>query len=221
MVQSVVAEKILPFLHCLLILPVLFFSKYSAISILLGIFFVNIIFKTAYYYNWPIIKGTILRQVSIFFFRLSSFTDLAINYNDQRNTKLSIGNKIILDSFNYNIISLALAVYLFSDYVAISSFLVMVIGDNAATLIGQKWGKYKINNSNKTLEGSLTMFVVTCIILYAMQVIYGKKLIPWPLVLIIGFVATIIEVAGSDNLKFDDSISITVLTGLLLQLYSL
>lgn len=57
-------------------------------------------------------------------------------------------------------------------YFAIAALVTMIFADTAASIIGRRYGKYKIKtyfNTNRTLEGSTTYFVVgliSCLIVY-------------------------------------------------------
>lgn len=62
-------------------------------------------------------------------------------------------------------IILTLIVFQFNMGVANASILILLFGDSASTIIGRRWGKHKIPYStSKTLEGSLSFFVVGLIL---------------------------------------------------------
>ncbi len=54
------------------------------------------------------------------------------------------------------------AVLLFGRDIAMESLLFLAVGDPAAAAVGQRWGKLKVRN--KSLEGSLTFFLFSCVI---------------------------------------------------------
>lgn len=80
----------------------------------------------------------------------------------------------------------------------------MSYGDGMASLIGMKYGKIKYNlfGDNKTLEGSLTMFIVLIISLTVVLAYYAMPIQPMVIV-IVALVATLLEgmtPKGLDNI---------------------
>lgn len=100
----------------------------------------------------------------------------------------------------------------FSNYLWIVALAIvpMVYGDGFAALIGQKFGriKYKVFGGTKSLEGSLTMFVVTTVMSVFVWMVFTTIGYPMPnfnLLAILGIsaIATICEAlsyGGIDNL---------------------
>ncbi|MCR5731513.1 MAG: hypothetical protein K6G51_01025 [Sphaerochaetaceae bacterium] len=86
--------------------------------------------------------------------------------------------------------------------------LVMGYGDGLAALIGKKFGSHKFSlmKANKSVEGCLVMFVVTCILTLVIKNTELSK------VLIIAIVATLLE--AITPLGFDN-ITVPIITGLL------
>lgn len=101
---------------------------------------------------------------------------------------------------------------IFSNYLWIVALAIvpMVYGDGFAALIGQKFGKikYTVFGGTKSLEGSLTMFVVTSVMSVFVWMVYTTIGYPMPqfnlvAILSISAVATICEAlsyGGIDNL---------------------
>ena len=96
--------------------------------------------------------------------------------------------------------------YLKQPYYAVLGILIMAWGDGFAALIGQRFGKHKYNvlGGQKSLEGSLTMtvvsFIVTALILLSVQ---GNSWETWLISLVVAVVATGLEAIsflGIDNL---------------------
>lgn len=80
----------------------------------------------------------------------------------------------------------------------------MSYGDGMASLIGMKYGKmkYNITGDTKSLEGSITMFLVLIVMLWIVLVYYSVPINPI-VVVIVALVATIFEgitPKGLDNL---------------------
>lgn len=67
-----------------------------------------------------------------------------------------------LTGASYVFISTLLLVLFFDKYTCIFAILVMSYSDTAAALVGKKYGKTKI--FDKTLEGSVSFFIVGCLI---------------------------------------------------------
>ncbi|WP_019266130.1 MULTISPECIES: diacylglycerol/polyprenol kinase family protein [Methanobrevibacter] len=87
----------------------------------------------------------------------------------------------------------------------------MVYGDGFASLIGQKYGKHHFNLTGdvKSVEGSITMFIMVCIMCSAVFLVYGAigYNIPnynFAFVVFISLIATVCEAVtpkGLDNLS--------------------
>jgi len=107
-------------------------------------------------------------------------------------------------------LSIGILTFLFWDkflpqFTAIG-ILIMTWGDASAALIGQKWGKNKYHflGSDKSWEGTLTMFLVSAIVVFSILVF----VYPWHgylimVALLTAIVATILEIfsmVGIDNL---------------------
>lgn len=82
----------------------------------------------------------------------------------------------------------------------------MVYGDGFASLIGQKYGKHQFNLTGdvKSLEGSLAMFVMICVMSNVVFLVYGISNYNIAFVVLISLIATICEAItpkGLDNLS--------------------
>jgi phytol kinase len=90
--------------------------------------------------------------------------------------------------------------YLQQPQYAALGILVMTWGDGLAALIGQRFGKhkYKVFDTQKSWEGSLTMmlasFVVSSLILLATQ---GNIWQTWVISMVVAFIATVLEAFSS------------------------
>eukprot|EP01132_Coremiostelium_polycephalum_P001218 gene1218-1538_t len=118
------------------------------------------------------------------------------------------------DSFNGTLFYLAgtaICIYCFSPLVAIASMLFLIIGDFCAAVIGISFGKTKIGN--KSLEGTVAMFVVCLLIGLTLfwKSTLGEQLAIWG-----ALSASIIELFNPSFL--DDNITIPCLSGLTIQL---
>jgi len=123
----------------------------------------------------------------------------------------SLNSKTRSDSFGtiYYAASVALLVqlYFFDPALQVAGalgILIMGYGDGMAAVIGQFFGKHKftIFKGHKTWEGSLTMWLVSTIVVAA-TLYFTTPAISWPMVILIPFLATLIEAIspyGLDNL---------------------
>lgn len=120
----------------------------------------------------------------------------------------SVGRKS-LGTFFYSVsigILIAWFWYIKQPFYAVLGILIMTWGDGLAALIGQRFGKHKYNvlGGQKSLEGSLTMtlvsFIICSLILLSVQGNIGET---WLVSLVVAVVATGLEaisILGIDNL---------------------
>ena len=101
----------------------------------------------------------------------------------------------------------------------------MVYGDGFAALIGQKFGKvkYKVFGGEKSLEGSLTMFVVTTVMSVFVWMVFSTIGYPMPnfnlfAILGISAVATICEALSYGGI---DNLTVPALTSILYYLVTI
>lgn len=117
----------------------------------------------------------------------------------------------------------SLLIFLLPNHLWIVSLAIgaMVYGDGFASLIGRKFGKHKYNLSGdeKSIEGSLTMFIVVIISSIAVFLFYGAIGYPTTpksfnilLIIVLSFIATFVEAATSKGL---DNVSVCVITAIL------
>ncbi len=102
----------------------------------------------------------------------------------------------------------AMIVIIFLDkQLALASILILAIGDTSVAQIGEKIGQHKFNfNPKKTLEGSITMFLVCFITLQ----LIGINLIP---TIFVAFSATLFE---SLDVEISDNLLLPLITGMIL-----
>jgi phytol kinase len=128
-----------------------------------------------------------------------------------------------LGTVYYAISLLILAYVTFSlniSYIGAIGILIMGYGDGFAAIIGKKFGKHKIkiNHSNKSVEGSITVFIFSLIISLAFFSVHAPSLFI-PASLLIAIIATLLEFfspLGSDNLTLP--LGISLVAYLLIQL---
>ena len=86
--------------------------------------------------------------------------------------------------------------------------MVMCLSDTVANLVGRKFGK--ISLFDKTLEGSLSFFIVSVLILS----IYNFTSIQ---IILVSLCATIVELLSA-KIKINDNLSIPLVSGFLLHI---
>jgi phytol kinase len=108
-----------------------------------------------------------------------------------------------------------LSIFCFSGYTApyvgALGILVMGYGDGMAAIIGKTFGKtsYTIGKSTKTIEGSLTMFIISSVVILIILTIYnpGARYTAIPLLAISATIIEAITPKGLDNITVPLGIS--------------
>lgn len=99
--------------------------------------------------------------------------------------------------------SSALCLLLFTKEIAITSVAILTLCDPTASITGRLFGKHKVGH--KTIEGSLTFFIVA----FILCIIY----FPLWLAFVVAVVISIVELV---SVRVDDNLAIPVVTGFLL-----
>lgn len=106
---------------------------------------------------------------------------------------------------------------LFSDVVAMTALSTMLVGDTAAALIGRKYGKRKINQNRKSVEGSLAFWITSFFILLFFGLLYSQPI--WFYMYgILGITAAMFAEIYENRIRIDDNFSIPLVMGLFLSL---
>ena len=101
-------------------------------------------------------------------------------------------NKIT--SASYICFSILIITLIFDTKIAVVSLLIMSFADPCASLFGQRFGRFKL--WTKTLEGSITFFIVSSLILIFFSVSYTN-------VIIVSLVCTIMELFSKKIKQFN------------------
>jgi len=112
------------------------------------------------------------------------------------------GSSYILSAF-------VLSVLFFNKKIAVAVICFAILGDMAAALVGRIFGKVKIVNSSKTLEGSLAFFT-SCLLI----VIVIPSFPIW-IGLVGALIATIVEAL---SIPVNDNFSVPLLSGLVMEI---
>jgi len=121
-------------------------------------------------------------------------------------------SKFKLKSVDYFVLAALSCDILFDRNTAILSMTVMIIGDTLSAIVGTTIGQIKIANTNKTLEGAVTMFVATFAILLFFKMKYTVPITMF-IIILSSFVATIMELYSASKFKIDDNLGIALGTG--------
>ncbi|MEA2104346.1 MAG: hypothetical protein U9P79_06880 [Candidatus Cloacimonadota bacterium] len=131
-----------------------------------------------------------------------------------------------LTGASYLLTSSVVAIAIFTKEIAFLSISFLAIGDTFAALIGLQFGKRKIGNSKKTLEGligsfiSCAIFGIICYFLIFEKVFAGPQGTtnpePYTIMILAGAItAAITEVS---NLHINDNITIPLISGIVMSI---
>lgn len=104
---------------------------------------------------------------------------------------------------------------LFGEDITLSALIAFALGDSLSAILGEKFGRHKLfYNKTKSLEGSITFFVVTFIGVYCVFYLAGN--IAWIPALIAASVGTLIESLIPTSYWLDDNFVVPVGVGVIL-----
>jgi dolichol kinase len=119
--------------------------------------------------------------------------------------------KLLLNGASWVLISAFLTVLVFPKVIAVVAFLILIISDISAALIGRKWGKTKLGK--KSLEGTLAFMISGFIVVAVVGYLFNGNLVYY----VAGFAGSIVGGFGelyAKELKLDDNLSIPVGVGI-------
>ena len=161
------------------------------------------------------------KNISIPIFLIFTLTFIVFDFLRMRNVKIK---KLYLFFFNYVtrpseeskltgatyvFISILFISIFFSKETALASLLIMSISDPFAALVGRSFGSFSI--LNKSLEGSISFFVITFLILFLLN--FDSLVI-----LTVASFCTIIELF-SKKINIDDNLLVPICASLLLSIF--
>jgi phytol kinase len=167
--------------------------------------------------NWWILAMLFFTDVdSLWFAIVPPITFIGLNYLSYRQNifkAMERGGSGNLGTVYFPISLLILVIVSFGilnqPYIGGLGILILGYGDGMAAVIGKKYGKHQLA-FGKTLEGSITMFVVSLTVAIIMLSIQGFSSILLAS-LLIAFIATVIELLTPKGL---DNLSVPLLTTL-------
>lgn len=180
---------------CSLSIPIIYYfiTKEAALSILLPITIISVIIDFGRFFIHP----------------LNSFIQKAFGFLMREHEIDS--EKKNLNGASYVFIAATITIWIFPKIIFITAFIMLIICDIAAALIGRRYGKHKF--LAKSLEGTLSFFVFACIVTIFTPKVEGLFL-EYLIGIIGGAVGAIIENISygwaDDNLTIPISIGFTM-----------
>lgn len=111
-----------------------------------------------------------------------------------------------LTGATFLLLALTLTIALFSKIPAIAAGSVLILSDSMAAIVGKRFGKHRL--FLKSVEGTVTFFVVTCCIFFVL--FSGSRTV-------LLFVAIVVSFLEAAPVSLNDNITIPLSAGLLLQ----
>lgn len=125
-----------------------------------------------------------------------------------------------LNGASWVTISALITFAIFPKFIAITSFFVLILADMGAALIGRRFGTHKIKPYKKTLEGSVTFFVIALVVNSAMGYFHSAYFIFYIIGGIACFWTTLAELV-SKKWKVDDNLFIPITYSVIMYAYDL
>lgn len=120
-------------------------------------------------------------------------------------------NKLILNGASWVLISAVLTVLVFPKVIAVIAFMILIVSDISAALIGRKWGRTKLGK--KSLEGTLAFIISGILVVIVVGVLFNADIyfyIAGTLGAIVGGIAELY----AKQLKLDDNLGIPMGVGI-------
>lgn len=107
--------------------------------------------------------------------------------------------------------------FLFEKEIAMTALSTMLIGDTFAALVGRKFGKHKINQNTKSVEGAIAFWLSSLMVLLFFFFFYQKTVL-FLLTGLMGITIAMFAEIYEKQIKLDDNFSIALAMGLSLSL---
>ncbi|MDO5849242.1 MAG: SEC59/DGK1/VTE5 family protein [Methanobrevibacter sp.] len=174
----------------------------------------NCIFIMPFFKDPMVMVYFLTLPLTVFAFLLTKYSPIQI-----QNTATEAGHDLGLVYYAgiWTILIFLLPNHLWIVALAIAS---MVYGDGFASVVGQQYGKHKYNISGdpKSVEGSITMFIViilASIVVFAFYNAIGYPSTPAlniPIIILMSLIATVAEASTPKGL---DNVSVCIVTAIL------
>jgi phytol kinase len=185
----------------LLIISEKFLGKYVNFSRkFLHIMVGNVLFILPIFDTWWVMSLLAAAPFIILTFLMSPYSPIKSVRNRMSESGHGLG--LVYYSISWTVLAL---LFFNQPWIIAIGIAAMSYGDGMASLIGMKYGKrkYNITGDVKSMEGSVTMFLVLLITLWIVLIFYGVPATPLVIVAV-ALVATILEgitPKGLDNLS--------------------
>lgn len=183
---------------------------------------------------WMVVSIALFpRHFNIVLFSFLLLTITVVEYGNHRQWRLftliygSLFNRILrekeiqekfhLSGAPYVIAAALMVTLVFPKIIAMTALSVMLVGDTCAALIGRKFGKHKINQGTKSIEGSSAFWLFSTTVLLFFYLIYHQTS-SFFLFGLTGITAATFAEIYENKIHLDDNFSIPLAVGLFLYL---
>lgn len=122
---------------------------------------------------------------------------------------------LVLNGASWVLIAALATIFIFPKVIAVISFMILIISDISAALIGRRFGKHKI--LDKSIEGTAAFIISAFLIVWIVGTIYRADVWFFIAGYLGAFVGGIAELV-STKLKLDDNLSIPISVGITMSL---
>ncbi|MDT3739053.1 MAG: SEC59/DGK1/VTE5 family protein [Candidatus Kapabacteria bacterium] len=119
--------------------------------------------------------------------------------------------KLLLNGASWVLISAVLTVLIFPKVIAVIAFLILIVSDMSAALIGRKWGKTMLGR--KSLEGTLAFIVSGFLVVILVGYLFNANIYFYTAGLLGAVIGGLAELYAK-QLKLDDNLSIPMGVGI-------
>ncbi len=119
--------------------------------------------------------------------------------------------KLLLNGASWVLISAVLTVLIFPKVIAVIAFLILIVSDMSAALIGRKWGKTMLGR--KSLEGTLAFIVSGFLVVILVGYLFNANIYFYIAGLLGAVIGGLAELYAK-QLKLDDNLSIPMGVGI-------
>lgn len=164
-----------------------------------ALLFAQVMIEYGYYKRWPLLVATYGRFFS--------------NMLRENET----GEKFRLSGAPYVIAAALMVALLFERTISMVALSTMLIGDTCAALIGRKFGRHKINEGTKSMEGAVAFWISSAAVLAFFSALYSQPM-AFSIMGLFGITVAMIAEVYEKQIKMDDNFSIPLAMGISLSL---
>lgn len=119
--------------------------------------------------------------------------------------------KLLLNGASWVLISAVLTVLIFPKVIAVIAFLILIVSDMSAALIGRKWGKTMLGR--KSLEGTMAFIISGSLVVILVGYLFNANIYFYIAGLLGAVIGGLAELYAK-QLKLDDNLSIPMGVGI-------